>query len=99
MIKTTPWLIIDNYCAFRAIEGTDPNLIENRIAFIEKTPRVRISSYHHNENRLEDFKNWECGPSGTGGSGSPEEEETYGFYQPSREWCDEKLISMGYELG
>lgn len=94
-IKLSPWIIVEGYCATRVPVGTDPNLIENRVAFIEKTPRVRIANYEGNF--LDDWKNWAQGPKGSGG-GDPEKDLTYGFYPPSRQWCDEELKKMGYEL-
>lgn len=44
VIKLSPWTCIDGYSSFRFIEGTDYTKPENRVAFIEKTPRVRLSS-------------------------------------------------------
>ena len=39
-IRLSPWITVHDFCATRVIEGTDPADIGNRIAFIEKTPRV-----------------------------------------------------------
>lgn len=85
--RLTDWLD-DEHCAFRCIEGTDPDRGENRVAFIEKTPRVRIAPME--EGCINDGVNWEQGPKGC----APE----YGRYPPSREWCDEMLTAMGYDL-
>jgi hypothetical protein len=93
-MKTSPWIVKDGYCAMRVIAGSDPSLTANRVAFIEKTPRIRVAPFSEKE----DFKNWESGPSGSGG-GDPEKDETYGFDPYSRKWCDERLIAMGFELG
>ena len=98
-IKTTPWITLDGYSCFRAIEGTDPNEVKNRVAFIEKTARIRISPYDDSKCWSEDYKKWRYGPRGVGGSGNAEKEEIYGFYPPCREWCDKRLILLGYELG
>jgi len=86
-MKLSAWVMQD-HCSMRYIVGTDPQQIENRFAFIEKTPRIRIASY--TGDWLEDYKNWEEGPKGC----APE----YGQYQPSRDWCDARLIEMGYTL-
>jgi hypothetical protein len=94
-MKTTPWIVVDGYCACRCLGGSDPHLIENRIAFIEKTPRVRVNSYLLPF--LEDWKNWKQGPKGDGG-GDPEKDLTYGFDPDSREWCDAELLKLGYIL-
>lgn len=71
-----------DYCWMRCYEGTDVNNIANRVAFIEKTPRVRVKPY----SEVDDFKNWESGPKGQ----APE----YGAYQPSRDWCDARLAEL-----
>ncbi len=41
-MELSEWIVIDGYCATRVKLGTDPNNVENRIAFIEKTPSVRV---------------------------------------------------------
>ena len=93
--KLSPWISPDGYCAMRVILGSDPKVIANRVAFIEKTPRVRVRPF---TTSLHDSNNWEPGPKGEGGAGDHELLEQYGFYRPSREWCDERLVEMGYEL-
>lgn len=76
----------------RAKEGTDPSLVANRVAFIEKTPRVRIRGYWGGPDdpvaRSEDWKSWAEGSKGDG----PTDES-------SRDWCDKMLVLLGYELG
>lgn len=94
-MKTTPWIVIAGYCATRCIEGTDSTKIENRVAFIEKTPRIRIAPW---TNMDTDFRNWHVGPKGSGG-GEPSEDLTYGFDPRSRAWCDEQLTARGFILG
>lgn len=86
-MKVSKWVMQD-HCSMRYLLGTDPEQIENRVAFIEKTPRVRVLPY--NGDWLYDFKNWKEGPKGC----APE----YGMYQPSRDWCDQQLLTMGYIL-
>lgn len=99
-IKLSPWTIYDGYCAFRYIIGTDPEVIANRVAFIEKTPRVRIRPWNSRDEDAHDHLNWESGPKGSGCSGDfdPKQEGAYGFDQSSRDWCDKKLRHMGYQL-
>jgi hypothetical protein len=47
MQKLTEWIVTDCGCgAYRASAGTDNAVIANRVAFIEKMPRVRIRDYH-----------------------------------------------------
>lgn len=76
-MKVSPWIIEDGYCAMRVLEGTDPSVIANRVAFIEKTPRVRVAPFTNNEY---DFRNWKQGPKGSGG-GDPPVDLTYGSIQ------------------
>ena len=44
-MELSDWIVIDGYCATRVLKGTDPNEVNNRVAFIEKTPRVKIGNY------------------------------------------------------
>lgn len=86
-MKISAWVMQD-HCSLRYVLGTDKEAIGNRVAFIEKTPRVRVAEF--NGNWAEDQNNWLQGPKGC----APE----YGQYQPSRDWCDAQLIEMGYIL-
>lgn len=110
--KLSPWIALtgefEKHCCTRVIEGTDPNIIKNRIAFIEKTPRIRIVAGDYSFDRGENFDLpipkkemdiWVSGRKGAGGSGDAEKEQLYGFYPPSREWCDKLLTLLGYTLG
>jgi len=83
-MKLTDWIIIDGYCAARVLEGTDSSKVENRVAFIEKTPRIRVAPF----TEIDDFKNWKCGDKGS----------EYGMDEESREWCDAELLKLGYTL-
>jgi len=100
--KAGPWTLTDNGCAaFRALAGTDGSLLADRVAFIEKTPRVRIREHFlgvyrhyaedgtlvHEHRQWEDFLNW-C--EGDKGSDCQDQE--------SRDWCDRMLVALGYEL-
>jgi hypothetical protein len=87
-IVLTGW-INEEHCSMRCVAETDPSVLANRVAFIEKTPRVRVAPF--NKDCEYDWKNWKEGPKGT----APE----YGRYQPSRDWCDQQLLEMGYILG
>ncbi len=86
----------------RCLEGADPENILTRVAFIEKTPRIRIAEYTGEKDEhsiiINDWKNWRQGPKGSGG-GNPPVALTYGFDPKSRAWCDEQLKAMGYILG
>lgn len=96
MKQLTEWLVYDGYCAMRCIAGSDTSKVENRVAFIEKTPRVRTSPF---TDWRHDHLCWEQGPKGSGGpDGHIPENEYYGFYPPSREWCDRRLVELGYAL-
>lgn len=88
-VLLTDWLVVPgaDHCAMRCLYGTDPLEVKNRVAFIEKTPRVRVGAFTEHD----DFKNWNEGPKGC----APE----YGEYAPSRAWCDEELLARGYTFG
>lgn len=73
------WHVVDEFCACLVFKYGDPLNINDRAAFIEKTPRVLIEG------------KWVQGPKGSGGDFETEGETIYGFYQPSREWCEEKV--------
>lgn len=98
-MKTSPWIAVEDYCACRTFEGGDPNKISDRIAFIEKTPRVRIEETEEPFDHYVDSHKWKYVRKGSGGSGDAEAQGIYGFYPPSREWCDEELVKMGWILG
>ena len=94
-LRVSPW-IIDEHCAFRTLEGANPDDISTRVAFIEKTPRVRIGPF---KDRDSDYLNWEEGPKGPGGpDGDDPANKLYGHYPPSREWCDQRLKELGYDV-
>lgn len=84
--RLSPWIDIE-HCSTRVYEGTDPAEVANRVAFIEKTPRVRVSTF---ADACEDWRGWCEGPKGCG--------EECGQYQPSRAWCDAQLRLLGYVL-
>lgn len=87
-MKIGPWILVDAGCgAARVRLGGNVNFIKDRVAFIEKTPRIRIrDTYVENDDR--DFLNWASGPFKGDG---PEDQE-------SRDWCDAALKLFGYEL-
>ena len=99
MNKISYWVRGDN-CAYRYILGTAQSNPENRVAFIEKTPRVRIRAAYlgtrrgtfedggeYVERQWEDFLNWCEGYKGDG----PDDKE-------SRAWCDGMLRALGYKV-
>ncbi len=77
----------EDHCSMRILLGADPEDIGKRVAFIEKTPRVRVAPY---SDFATDSANWEQGSKGS----APE----YGQNQPSRDWCDQRLVELGYAL-
>ncbi len=97
--KVSKWIDEDDgYFSYRFILGTDPEDVKNRVAAIEKTPRVRIAEF---TTWQEDCHNWESNRIGEGGSceGSTcKELGIYGSHQRSREWCDKRLVELGYDL-
>ena len=100
MPKITPWIVDAEYgCAYRHIVGADPKDITERVALIEKTPRVRIRSAslrldkgHYEDGGEYTIERWPehldwC--SGTKGYGHNDKE--------SRAWCDAMLKLLAYE--
>jgi hypothetical protein len=81
----------------RIVAYTDPRVISNRIAFIEKTPRVRIRGYRYSPEINNFCTHVQSQPdiwiSGQKGSG-----ELCGKDERSRQWCDSMLILLGYEF-
>lgn len=92
MKKLTPWISGDG-CAYRLLSGAEDKPY-NRIAFIERTPRVKLVAGSYSVSidetdmaaRSANVNGWICGPSGNG----PDDLE-------SRDWCDSMLNLLGYE--
>lgn len=107
-MKLSKWIVVDGYCATRVFFDTDPADVRNRLAFIEKAPRVKLTVGKYGiENEIKNNVSccgaprssaWIFGPKGSGGSGDAEKEGNYGFNSESRKWCDDILILLGYEL-
>lgn len=72
------------HCSLRHIVGTDPQDVATRVAFIEKTPRIRVRAFTTEE----DWKGWHS----RGWKGSD------GWSEASQGWCDAQLIALGYEV-
>ena len=90
-VALTPWMYeydeddpTRKTFAFRAIVGTDYSDSANRVAGIEKSPRIRVLPYldFHTEN----FK-WVYGPKGD------EPDDKF-----SKLWCDARLKACGFSL-
>lgn len=88
-IRLSDWIKMD-HAATRVIFGTDPEIEDNRIAFIEKTPRVRLPGNPPNDIKAGICDGWLYGPKGSG--------QLCGEYPPSRAWADQKLRELGYFL-
>lgn len=87
-VPVSPWIeeVEDGHvvCAYRVIAGSDGSL-PHRVAFIEKTPRVRVGDFFGEDY---DNKRWES--RGWKGDGPCDTN--------SRDWCDAKLRLLGYIL-
>lgn len=87
-----PWTLTDcGSGAYRCLVGSDGrNDIASRVAFIEKTPRVRIRPWSSVTQPfgISDGYNWAEAPFKGDG---PEDSE-------SRRWCDSMLILLGYNF-
>ena len=86
MLKLSNWISDPDSpeCYMRVVLGTDSTILANRVAFIEKTPRVRVAPF---TTIINDFQNWQQGYKGCSND--------LGSYQPSRDWCDQKLVVLG----
>lgn len=90
------WIVVHDYCATRVYEGTDFNDPINRVAFIEKTPRIRLTPYINDK---KEYTNWFHGNKGNSGAdGHIPENQLYGYDPDSREFCDWLLERIGYKL-
>lgn len=96
-MRLSPWMPDPeaDHCCMRILEGGDPRRISDRVAFIEKTPRVRVAAWSGDEQT--DPAGWQSGPKGSGG-GDPQLDRTYGYDPRSRAWCDQELIRLGYVI-
>lgn len=90
----------DDYCAMRIYKGGDPEKVEDRVAMIEKTPRVRVARESGSEAYVQvngdsvhgsrtNVEVWIYG----GNHRSSE----YGHNEEARQWCDEMLKTLGHE--
>jgi hypothetical protein len=86
-VVLSEWIILDGDYATRIILDTDVKEVKNRIAFIEKTPRIRVLPYN---SEYTDWTNWYY----NSGLGSCDR----GLDQDARDWCDQELIKRGYTL-
>jgi hypothetical protein len=100
------WIMID-HCATRIIKDGNINDIADRVAFIEKTPRVRIKnslrkvdcnihyiSKDNIDNTLLENEIDDISFWIYGDKGSSD----YGLDNSSRKWCDEMLKALGWEV-
>lgn len=88
-LKLSPWTLTTDGCgAYRCrINRDGENDVSARVAFIEKTPRVRIRPDNEMYG-INDCYNWAERPFKGDG---PEDQE-------SRDWCDSMLVLLGYEI-
>ncbi|GAA4880177.1 hypothetical protein GCM10023310_70450 [Paenibacillus vulneris] len=93
--QLSDWIIVDGHCATRVKIGGNPDNVEERVAFIEKTPRVRINKNKYCVERkneigcsMLDNDAWLYGEKGS---------TEYGRDKSSRKWCDDMLALLGWE--
>lgn len=80
--KIGPWQMTADGCgAFRSWLGADPESIRDRVAFIEKTPRIRVRDASRDNDDHTDYLNWASRQFKGDG---PNDQE-------SRDWCDAAL--------
>jgi len=70
-------------------DGGDVSVVADRVAFIEKTPRVRVATFSDNDT---DFRKGRGGPDGTVPAN-----ELCGFCPRSWAWADAELLAMGFD--
>lgn len=92
--ELSDWIMI-GHCAVRIKIHGNINNIEDRVAFIEKTPRVRVSKYSYGVETKDgqgvvgqEQDAWLYGPKGS---------SDYGLNNRSIEWCDNMLKLLGWE--
>lgn len=101
--ELSDWIEIDGYCATRIRLGEDANNSLGRVTFIEKTPRVRVSSNQCGVCEIINGKERCYGADGdvwlsgfdNGEYGYDSEINT--FNEQSCKWCDDMLSLLGYE--
>lgn len=87
-------------CAMRVKKDGDPNNVRDRVAFVEKTPRVRVPEYGGCSAYVQ--------VDGDSVHGSDVEVEVwiyggnyrsseYGHNEEGRNWCDRMLKALEYE--
>lgn len=87
------WIMLD-HCAVRIKAYGDVENVEDRVAFIEKTPKVRIA---RNRFGLEREDGCGCSMSKTDAwLSGPKGSSEYGEDEDSRKWCDEMLVLLGW---
>lgn len=80
--------IMEDHCSYKYLVGTNPNNPKNRVAFIEKTPRVFIDKKIISCEKNKPFNGgWIYGAKGDG--------HLCGKDPNSRKWCD-NLIDLVY---
>lgn len=90
--QLSEWIMIGEYSATRIVKGGDPNNISDRVALIDKTPRIRI-----NKNKFCIEQKEGCTSSDSdiwlyGDKGSSE----HGLDFESLSWCDQMLVLLGW---
>lgn len=94
------WIVLDD-CLMRVLKGTDPENVSNRVAFIEKTPRVRIPTNKLSKEipYIDNYKGCESVEGNfwiSGVKGDCYDPETLEDTQ-SLLWSDNMLTLLGYE--
>ena len=90
----------EDYCAMRIYKDGDPEKVSDRVAFIEKTPRVRFDRKSGSEAYVQVNGNSVHG-SGTNVEvwiyGGNHRSSEYGKNEDARKWCDQMLKVLGHE--
>lgn len=95
--QLSDWIIVDDYCATRIKIGGDPNKVEDRVAFIDKAPRVRISNYCVEEKHEDGWVSCKIQKNDAWLYAKNRGSSEYGHDKENREWCDQMLMLLGWK--
>lgn len=91
------WIVLDDDCAVRIKLGGQVETISDRVAFIEKTPRVRAKKDQYSvelDHELGGAKGME---QDAWISAAHLRSSDYGYSEVGRHWCDQMLSLLGHE--
>lgn len=88
------WILLESGSATRIIKNGNVEDVKDRVAFIEKSPRVRLSKRKY---CVEEKEGGACQSMNNDAWIYGDKGSDYGLDEKSREWCDRMLILLGWE--